>query len=76
MKNACYNIPHYQNLFNDLDLNFHSIKCKNDIEKLPALSKEQVKKYYDKIILPSFCSISYKLIEQKISGSAGKLIIV
>jgi len=62
----CYsveNVPYYSKLFNRLNLTSEDIKCSKDLEKLPILTKEDIKK--------SPSSFISKKLEKYVLGSTG-----
>lgn len=47
----CYkNVPYYRNLFEKLNLTPDDIKCREDLVKLPILTKDIVREHYDELI--------------------------
>jgi phenylacetate-CoA ligase len=66
----CYkHIPYYTDLFNNIKLKPVDIKNLGDIEKIPILTKELVRKNYNRLTNPDFKG---KVIHGHTSGSTGK----
>lgn len=70
VKHAYDTVPYYKNLFKNNKLSTDDIKSKNDLYKIPILTKETVRKNWKQLI-----STDYKiknLIHTHTSGSTGK----
>ena len=66
----CYkNVPYYTNLFDSLGLSPNEIKCREDLSKLPILTKELIKQHYDD--LKSKDIVQRKRIDGSTGGSTG-----
>ncbi len=47
----CYeNVPYYTKLFDSLGLKPEDIQCREDLQKLPILTKQMVREHYDELI--------------------------
>ena len=47
----CYkNVPYYTKLFDQLGLKPEDIQCREDLQKLPVLTKQMVREHYDELI--------------------------
>lgn len=47
----CYkNVPYYTRLFDSLSLKPEEIRCREDLSKLPILTKESVKEHFDDLV--------------------------
>lgn len=66
---CCENISYYRRLFSDLSLNNSDVQTLSDLNKIPILTKENVRKNYDELINPNFKG---KVIYSHTSGSTGK----
>ena len=54
MIHHCYeNVPYYRDLFDRLHLKPEDIQTRNDLQKLPLMTKEDVHDHYDKLIAPN-----------------------
>ncbi len=65
-----HNVPFYRGIFEDLRLKPEDIQTKNDLEKLPVITKDDIRKNYDKwmaVNIPKSQLISYVS-----SGSTGE----
>ena len=56
---AYRNVPYYRNLFKDLNLMPEDIRIINDLEKLPILTKEIIKKHWNELKPINLSSIKY-----------------
>ena len=62
----CYsNGPYYTSLFDSLGLKPESIKCREDLEKIPVLTKEDIRNNFDKLISTDISA------RRHINGSTG-----
>tara|TARA_R110000823_G_scaffold32383_2_gene91330 strand:+ start:4069 stop:5412 length:1344 start_codon:yes stop_codon:yes gene_type:complete len=61
------NIPFYQKLFADHGINYTQISCKDDLKKLPVLTKREVIENVDSLVNPA----AKNFITQKTSGTTG-----
>lgn len=68
---AYTNVPYYHDLFCSLNLSPSDIKTKDDLVKLPVLTKEDVRKCPEKFIAQNIPQKS--LIHKTTSGSSGKV---
>src|SRR5690554_5234213 len=64
-----YNIPYYQKIFKQINFIPEDIKSIKELEKLPILTKEDVRNNYNELINPNFKG---KVVESHTSGSTGK----
>ena len=70
MLNFCYKyVPYYHNLFKNLDIVPEDIKKIEDLEKLPVLTKETVKKHWEEFKPINLNKISYY--NRSTGGSTG-----
>ena len=47
----CYaNVPYYTKLFDSLGLKPEDIQCREDLQKLPILTKQMVREHYDELV--------------------------
>ena len=47
----CYaNVPYYTKLFDSIGLKPEDIQCRDDLQKLPILTKQMVREHYDELI--------------------------
>ena len=53
IKHAVNNVPYYKDLFEREKLTIDDIQTKEDLQKLPILTKEEIRKNYDKMIIKS-----------------------
>ena len=66
----CYNnIPYYKELFDKISLNPIKIQSLEDLKRIPVLTKEDVRIYYNKLINPNY---KEKVFNCHTSGSTGK----
>lgn len=63
------NIPYYQKQFRELNFVPKDLTSIKDLEKLPILTKEDVRNYYNELINPNF---KEKVLHSHTSGSTGK----
>jgi phenylacetate-CoA ligase len=68
------NVPYYQKLFTELNLNPEDIKTLEDIRKIPILDKESVRKNQERLISKEYNPKS--LYEWPTSGTTGKPISI
>lgn len=70
LKHAEMSIPYYSNLFKKINLNINKFQDLNDLEKIPLLEKESIRKNPSEFssINPKYASY----IQQNTSGSTGK----
>ncbi|MCD8186102.1 MAG: phenylacetate--CoA ligase family protein [Rikenellaceae bacterium] len=64
-----HHIPYYYRIFNQLGLRPEDIKSRQDLVKLPILTKEDIRKHYQELKSTSFQG---KIIPCHTSGSTGK----
>lgn len=72
IKHAYNNVTYYHNLFKSLNLNPEDIKTKDDLNKLPVLTKEVIRKNQGNFLAKNIkktCMIKYAT-----SGSSGKVL--
>jgi len=68
--NHCYrNVPYYNSLFNRFNLKPQDIKCKEDLGKLPILTKDIIRKNFNDMIARNYRSFKPQL--DKTGGSTG-----
>lgn len=63
------NIPYYQKIFKEYNFKPNEVKSIKDLEKLPILTKEDVRENYQNLINPKF---NGKVTKAHTSGSTGK----
>jgi len=63
------NIPYYRKKFKELDFDPENVTSIKDLEKLPILTKEEVRNNYEGLINPNFGG---KITHSHTSGSTGK----
>ena len=68
---AYTNVPYYHDLFRSLDISPSDIKTKEDLVKLPVLTKEDIRKSPERFIAQNIPRTS--LIHEATSGSSGKV---
>jgi len=71
IKHAYKNVPYYHNLFRSLNLYPEDIKTKDDLSKLPILTKEEIKKNPDFFLAKNIKKKD--MIKGATSGSSGKV---
>jgi len=71
IQHAYTNVPYYHDLFRSLDLSPSDIKTKEDLVKLPVLTKEDIRKSPERFIAHNIPRSS--LIHEATSGSSGKV---
>jgi len=75
---ACNTVPYYKDLFSDMGINAESIKCTEDLKKIPILTKKEVQRMTGRFV-SSDC-LQYpkneNLIIRRTSGSTGMLLKV
>ncbi len=64
------NVPYWRNLFDSLGLKPNHIQTKEDLQKLPILTKETIRKNIDSMLAQNFTKKIF--IEQHSSGSTGE----
>lgn len=66
----CYNhVPYYRNLFDSLSLSPDDIQTRDDLRKLPVLTKQIVREHYDELIADN--ASEYKSMNGSTGGSTG-----
>ncbi len=66
----CYtNVPYYINLFKSLSLTPDDIKTREDLRKLPVLTKQMIRDHYDELIAVN--TVEYKSMNGSTGGSTG-----
>lgn len=71
IKHTYKNVPYYHNLFKSLNLYSEDIKTKDNLRKLPVLTKEKIRKNPEKFLAKNIKKIS--MIRSATSGSSGKV---
>lgn len=68
--NHCYaHVPYYKKLFDSLGLKPEDIKTRDDLKKLPVLTKQMVREHYDELIADNISE--YKAQNGSTGGSTG-----
>lgn len=68
--NHCYaHVPYYKSLFDSLGLKPEDIKTRDDLKKLPVLTKQMVREHYDELIADNISE--YKAQNGSTGGSTG-----
>lgn len=68
--NHCYaHVPYYKKLFDSLGLKPEDIKTRDDLKKLPVLTKQMVRDHYDELIADNISE--YKAQNGSTGGSTG-----
>ncbi len=70
IKHSYENVPYWRKLFNKLKLRPSDIKTKDDLWKLPVLSKDDIRKNLDSMLAENFPK--KRFIEKHSSGSTGE----
>ncbi|MHC3130101.1 MAG: phenylacetate--CoA ligase family protein [Candidatus Bathyarchaeota archaeon] len=70
IKHSYENVPYWRELFNKLKLRPSDIKTKDDLRKLPVLSKDDIRKNLDRMLAENFPK--KRFIEKHSSGSTGE----
>ncbi|MBA7716023.1 Phenylacetate-coenzyme A ligase [subsurface metagenome] len=70
IKHSYENVPYWRKLFNKLKLRPSDIKTKDDLWKLPVLSKDDIRKNLDNMLAENFPK--KRFIEKHSSGSTGE----
>ena len=70
IKHSYENVPYWRKLFNKLKLRPSDIKTKDDLWKLPVLSKDDIRKNLDRMLAENFPK--KRFIEKHSSGSTGE----
>lgn len=66
----CYtNVPYYRNLFRSLSLTPDDIKTREDLRKLPVLTKQMIRNHYDELVADN--AAEYKSMNSSTGGSTG-----
>ena len=66
----CYtNVPYYRNLFKSLSLTPDDIKTREDLRKLPVLTKQMIRDHYDELVAENIAE--YKSMNGSTGGSTG-----
>ena len=66
----CYDhVPYYRNLFNALSLSPYDIKTRDDLQKLPVLTKQMIRDHYDELIADNISGL--KAMDGSTGGSTG-----
>ena len=66
----CYtNVPYYRNLFKSLSLTPDDIKTREDLRKLPVLTKQMIRDHYDELVADN--AAEYKSMNGSTGGSTG-----
>lgn len=66
----CYaHVPYYRNLFKSLSLTPDDIKTREDLCKLPVLTKQIIRDHYDELVADNVSD--YKVIDGSTGGSTG-----
>ncbi len=67
----CYNkVPYYRNLFRTLNLTPSDFQTRNDLHKLPVLTKQLVREHFDELKADNIAD--YKIIKSSTGGSTGQ----
>lgn len=72
INHAYRNVPYYKNLFDNNDINPAEIKCKDDLVKIPILTKEIIRKNIKSGDLIAKNIPQSKLVHASSSGSTGE----
>lgn len=70
IEHAYHHVPYYRNLMEELNLEPEDIRKKEDLKKLPKLTKEDVRQNIDQLISTDFNK--KQLIKSSTSGTTGK----
>ncbi len=70
VKHAYENVPYYHRIFRDLNLKPDDIKSKEDLQKIPVLTKEIIRKNFSDLIAVN--TPRSRFIETQSSGSTGE----
>jgi len=70
IKHAYENVPYYHRLFRKLNLKPEDIKTKEDLQKLPLLTKEEIRKNFSDLLAKDFKKWQPK--QNATSGSTGE----
>lgn len=69
IKHAYNNVPYYHNLFKTKNIDPNAIKTVNDLQKIPILTKEDVKNNYDALLAVNAGVFNYAV--SRTSGTTG-----
>ena len=64
------NVPYYRRVFDERSINPSSIQSKEDLVKLPILTKELIRAYFEELKVPGFSA--RKLVRLATDGSTGE----
>lgn len=70
IRHAYENVPYYRERWKSLKLSPEDIKSRNDLEKLPVLTKEEIRQHANQFI--SQKSSMHELVSRHTSGTTGK----
>ena len=74
LKFAKYNVPYYDKLFNKINLNIEDIKVLDDIQKIPVLTKDIIRKEKNNMIARDF---NWRFVSTgKTGGTTGSPLLV
>lgn len=66
----CYlHVPYYRNMFNTLDLKPDDIKTREDLRKIPVLTKQIIRDHYDELVADNISE--YNVADGSTGGSTG-----
>lgn len=70
IRHAYENVPYYHNLFRKLNLKPEDIKTKEDLKKLPILTKDEIRKNFIELLAKNF--EKWKPLQNATSGTTGE----
>lgn len=70
IKHAYFNVPYYHRIFNENNINYQDIRTLEDLEKLPLLTKDDIRNHFNELIAVNASDYMYGV--GKTSGSTGK----
>lgn len=70
IKHTYFNVPYYHKIFKDRNLSYQDIKTIEDLQKLPLLTKEDIRTNFNDLIAVNAKNYKYGI--GKTSGSTGK----
>lgn len=64
-----FHVPYYRNLFHSLNLRPEDIKSRDDLKKIPVLTKQMVRDHFDELVAENIAE--YNVMEGSTGGSTG-----
>lgn len=70
LRHSYDNVPYYRSLFNRIKLHPDRITCRNDIQRIPFLTKQDIRNHYDNLIAENIDKRRFR--RNSTSGSTGE----